>query len=296
MLAGAEDHLATFSFPGVSQTIVKSSTWGQCPQVLAGTARKVAKSTRLCSYTPHPCNMPQAKTEVALQSSECCAAEVALRHWLFCSAEVISTKSCAATSEKVQCNIEKAAWQESGAFLPLSCGFQAPTFRLPRLGPADYFDTEYDRAKVPRTTEAIPRRPWKAKSPFASRPIKTSIRKGTRGVHEVRHGTSSIHFHRAVPRSSSHTGPRLFFLDRPVKCLFDRDWPRDAKRVPSLLLGKTKSTVKVGSWSTVEPPSRRSHNRTLFCQNPQEVTFEEPVKRYSWRDTLTASLASLNYF
>ena len=50
MLAGAEDHLATFSFPGVSQTIVTVSAWGQCPQVLAGTARKVAKSTRLCSY------------------------------------------------------------------------------------------------------------------------------------------------------------------------------------------------------------------------------------------------------
>ena len=50
MLAPAEDHLATFSFPGVSQTIVKNSTWGQCPQVLAGTARKAAKSTRLCSY------------------------------------------------------------------------------------------------------------------------------------------------------------------------------------------------------------------------------------------------------
>ena len=54
MLAGAEDHLATFSFSGVSQTIVKHSTWGQCPQVLAGTAQKVAKSTRLCSYTGYP--------------------------------------------------------------------------------------------------------------------------------------------------------------------------------------------------------------------------------------------------
>ena len=46
-------------------------------------------------------------------------------------------KSCAATNEKLHCNIKKAALQESGAFLPLSCGFQAPTFRLPRLGPAD---------------------------------------------------------------------------------------------------------------------------------------------------------------
>ena len=33
-----------------------------------------------------------------------------------------------ATNEKPHWNIEKAALQESGAFLPLSCGFQAPTF------------------------------------------------------------------------------------------------------------------------------------------------------------------------
>ena len=86
---------------------------------------------------PHPCNMPEAKTEVALQFSECCAAEVALQHSLFCSVEVISTKSCAAANEKPHCNFEKAALQESGSFLPLSCGFQAPTFRHPRLGLAD---------------------------------------------------------------------------------------------------------------------------------------------------------------
>ena len=60
----------------------------------------------------------------------------------------------------------------------------------------------------------------------------------------------------------------------------------------ALCLGKTKSTVKVGSWSTVKPPSRRSDNRTLFCQNPREVAFEESVKRCSWRDTLTVSLVS----
>ena len=81
--------------------------------------------------------MPPAKTEVALQFSDCCAAEVALQHWLFCSADVIFTKSCAAASEKLQCNIGIAALQESGAFLLLSCGFQAPAFRHPRLGPAD---------------------------------------------------------------------------------------------------------------------------------------------------------------
>ena len=86
---------------------------------------------------PRPCSMPQAKTEVALQFSECCAAETALQHWLFCSADVILTRSCAAASEKLHCNIEKAALQESGAFLPLSCEFQAPTFRHPRFGLAD---------------------------------------------------------------------------------------------------------------------------------------------------------------
>ena len=78
---------------------------------------------------PRPCNMPQAKTEVALQFSECCAAETALQHWLFCSAEVIGTKSCAAANEKLHCNIEKAALQESGA----SCRFPAG-FKPPRLG------------------------------------------------------------------------------------------------------------------------------------------------------------------
>ena len=81
--------------------------------------------------------MPGAKTEVALQFSECCAAEAAPQHRLFCSAEVIWTRSCTAANEKLHCNIEEAALQESGAFLPLSCGFQAPTFRHPRLGPAE---------------------------------------------------------------------------------------------------------------------------------------------------------------
>ena len=85
---------------------------------------------------PENC-LTQAKTEVAPQFLDSCAAEVALQQCLFCSADGILTKSCAAASEKLQCNIEKAALQESGAFLPLSCGFQAPTFRHPRLGPAD---------------------------------------------------------------------------------------------------------------------------------------------------------------
>ena len=62
---------------------------------------------------PHLCKMPQAKTEVALQFLECCAAELALQHWLFCSADVILIKGCGAASEKLQCNIEKAALHDS---------------------------------------------------------------------------------------------------------------------------------------------------------------------------------------
>ena len=84
--------------------------------------------------------MPQAKTEIALQFLECCAAETALQHSLFCSADVICTKSCAAANEKLHCNIEIAALQESGAVLPLSCWFQAPTFRHPRFGLAEPCD------------------------------------------------------------------------------------------------------------------------------------------------------------
>ena len=76
--------------------------------------------------------MPQAKMEVALQFFECRAAETALRHSLFCNADVICTKSCAAANKKLHCNIEIAALQESGAFLPLS---EIPAgFKPPRLG------------------------------------------------------------------------------------------------------------------------------------------------------------------
>ena len=61
--------------------------------------------------------------------------------------------------------------------------------------------------RLHRTTEAIPRRPWKAQSPFASRHIRISIRKGTRGV-RTRYDTVLLPFISIVrcPRSSSHTG------------------------------------------------------------------------------------------
>ena len=99
--------------------------------------QSLSKSYKPHPSKPHPCNMPPATTDVALQFLECCAEEVALQHSLFCSADVILTKSCAAANETLHCNIAKAALQESGAFLPLSCGCQAPTCRHPRLRPAE---------------------------------------------------------------------------------------------------------------------------------------------------------------
>ena len=74
--------------------------------------------------TPATCHKRKRK-----QFSECCAAEVALQHWLFCSADVILTKAalqgaknCTATSKKLHC--KKVA---------LSCRFPAG-FKPPRLG------------------------------------------------------------------------------------------------------------------------------------------------------------------
>ena len=85
---------------------------------------------------PYPCNMPQAKTEVALQFLESCAAEVALQHLLFCNAEVIFPK--AALHQMKNCTATK---KQRCRKVALSCrfpaDFEAPTCRHPRLGPAD---------------------------------------------------------------------------------------------------------------------------------------------------------------
>ena len=93
---------------------------------------------------PHPCNMPQAKTEVALQFSESCAA--ATFAFLQCRRHFYQKPRC--NQRKLHCNIGKAALQESGALLQLSCGSQAPTFRLPRLGPTD----SYRNSRVPQNS------------------------------------------------------------------------------------------------------------------------------------------------
>ena len=45
-----------------------------------------------------------------------------------------------------------------------------------------FFDTEYDWAKIPPYKGSDPTSPLKSKSPFVTRPIKTSINKGTQGA------------------------------------------------------------------------------------------------------------------
>ena len=86
---------------------------------------------------PHPRNMPQVKSRScsAIFGKLRCRNCTATFAFLQCGRHF--TKGCVATSEKLHCNIERAALQESGVFLPLSCGFQTPTFRPPRLGPAE---------------------------------------------------------------------------------------------------------------------------------------------------------------
>ena len=99
-----------------------------------GVSQQVLNPTPL-NPTPATCHKRKRKLRcnfwnAALQKLHCNNGFSAVRM-------LFRPKSCAAASKKLQCNIEKAALQESGAFLPLSCGFQAPTFRHPRLGPAE---------------------------------------------------------------------------------------------------------------------------------------------------------------
>ena len=76
------------------------------------------------------------------------------------------------------------------------------------------FDTEYDRAKVPPYNTSDPTSPLESWKPLCFQTYSNKHKGGYAScAHEVQHGTSSIHFHRAVPRSSSHTGPRLLFLE-----------------------------------------------------------------------------------
>ena len=83
--------------------------------------------------------MPKAKTEVALQFSECCALLKLHCNIRFSAlvpkAALQQAKNCSATLKKLRCRE-----------VPLSCGFQAPTFRHPHLGPAEVICSPYSRS------------------------------------------------------------------------------------------------------------------------------------------------------
>ena len=92
---------------------------------------------------PELCYMLFCPTPNATSENGSCAAVFGMLRCRNCTATSAFLQSGshldrAAANEKLHCNIEKAALQESGPFLPLSCGFQAPTFRHPRLGPAEF--------------------------------------------------------------------------------------------------------------------------------------------------------------
>ena len=90
------------------------------PKTPNSTTTDLTAHLRPSDLNPAPATCNQRKTKVALQFSEVATAEAALQHSLFCSADVVLTKSCAAANEKLHCNMKRAALQQSGAFLPLS--------------------------------------------------------------------------------------------------------------------------------------------------------------------------------
>ena len=92
----------------------------------------------------------------------------------------------------------------------------------------------------------------------------------------------------ALQRCTAFWGHRAPTIWANKKCPMDL-----RKLLTPFSLSKTKSTVKVGSWSAVEPPPGGPITVLFSAKNHNKVAFEEPVKRYSWRDTLTVSLVSL---
>ena len=97
----------------------------------------IVVSPSLMNPTPATCHKRKQKLRCNLRKWRCrsCTATFAFLR----SAEVIFTKFKAALQQAKNCSatLKTQALQERGAFLPVSCGFQAPTFRPPCLGPAD---------------------------------------------------------------------------------------------------------------------------------------------------------------
>ena len=71
---------------------------------------------------------PEVQQVAALLGKLRCKSCTATFAFLQCGCHL--TNNCSATNGKLHCNIEKVAVQESGAFLPLFCGFLALTFTV----------------------------------------------------------------------------------------------------------------------------------------------------------------------
>ena len=97
---------------------------------------------------PHPCNMPQAVTS----ENGSCAAVFGMLRCRNCTATFAFLQCGRHLYQKLRSSKRKTALQHRNrcvaAFLPLSCGFQAPTFRHPRFRPADQ-----NRSAEPRDQE-----------------------------------------------------------------------------------------------------------------------------------------------
>ena len=109
--------------------------------------------------TPATCHKQNGSCAAVFGMLRCrnCTATSAFLH---CRSHFDQKLRC--SKRKLHCNIEKAALQESGAFLPLSCGFQAPTFRHPRLGPAEVARSVLSRfARVHLVFDAFQTKKWR---------------------------------------------------------------------------------------------------------------------------------------
>ena len=93
-----------------------------------------------------------------------------------------------------------------------------------------------------RTTEVIPRRPWKSKTlKSLLLPGQSKIgneHRDAKGTREVRRGTSSIHFHRTVPRSSSHVPDCSLGMEGP------REVTRGSLMVYQTIFKMVHSTIR----------------------------------------------------
>ena len=86
-----------------------------------------------------PCNMSQAKTEVALQFLESCRCRSCNETFAFlqCGCHCYQKLHCNKWKTALQ-HCQKLRFRKVALSCLLSCRFQAPMFRHPRLGPADW--------------------------------------------------------------------------------------------------------------------------------------------------------------